>query len=71
MYGPGGHLGHLGHVTNMISEIFISMYLKAYIQNLVKTAKCFLRKPCFNFQTVMALGQGQEMTLTFNNNIPS
>ena len=41
MYGPGGHLGH---VTSIISEIFISMYLKAYIQNLAKTAQWFLRK---------------------------
>ena len=28
-----GHGGHLGHVTSIISKIFISMYLKAYIQN--------------------------------------
>ena len=28
MYGPGGHLGH---VTSIISKIFISMCLKAYI----------------------------------------
>ena len=48
MYGPGGHLGH---VTSIISKIFISMYLKAYIQNLIKTAQWFLRKACFNFHT--------------------
>ena len=29
IYGPG-------HVTSLISKIFISMYLKAYIPNLVK-----------------------------------
>ena len=30
-----GHVGHLGHVTRIISTLLISMYLKAYIQNLV------------------------------------
>ena len=47
------------------------MYLKAYMQNLVKTARRFLRKTCFNFHTKMALGQGQEMTVTFNTQIHS
>ena len=36
VYTIYGHGGHLGHVTSIISEIFISMYLKAYIQNLVQ-----------------------------------
>ena len=31
-----GHCGHLGHVTSIISQIFISMNLKAYIQNLIE-----------------------------------
>ena len=31
-----GHGYHLCHVTSIISIKFISMYLKAYIQNLVK-----------------------------------
>ena len=31
-----GHGGHLGHVTSIISKKKISMYIKAYIQNLVK-----------------------------------
>ena len=48
MYGPGGHLGH---VPSIISEILISMYLKAYIQNVVKMAQWFLRKASFNFHT--------------------
>ena len=34
-----GHGGHLGHVTSTILMNFFSMYLKAYIQNLVKTAQ--------------------------------
>ena len=27
-----GHGGHLGHVTSIISQIFISLYLKAFIK---------------------------------------
>ena len=30
-------------------NIFVSIYLKAYIQNLVKTVRWFLRKASFNF----------------------
>ena len=41
MYGPGGHLGHM---TSIISEIFIFMYLKAYIQDLVKNGKVVFEK---------------------------
>ena len=33
IYGCGGHLGH---VTSIISSNFISLYLKAFIQNLVQ-----------------------------------
>ena len=29
-------------------------------------AQSFLRKASFNFQMLITLGQGQEMTLTFN-----
>ena len=67
-----GFLPYLGMAAILVmcpasyQQSFISMYLKAYRQNLVKMAKCFLRKACFNFHTKMALGQGQEMTLTFN-----
>ena len=44
-----GHGSHLGHVTSIpIKEIFISSYLKAYTQNLIKIAQCFLRKASFN-----------------------
>ena len=31
-----GHVGHLGHVTSIMYQIFISLYLKAFIQNLVQ-----------------------------------
>ena len=36
-----------------------------------KMAQSFLRKASFNFQMLMTLGQGQEMTLTFNTQISS
>ena len=44
MYGPGGHLDH---VTRIISKIFISIYLKAYIQNLVKNGPVVSEKSMF------------------------
>ena len=50
-----GHGSHLGHVTIIISKSIISLYLKAYIQNLVKMAKLFPRKSSFNFDIYMTL----------------
>ena len=46
------------------------MYLKAYVQNLVKMAQWFLRKASSNFHK-KSLGQSQEMTLTLKTHIPS
>ena len=31
-----GRVGHLGHVTSIMYQIFISLYPKAFIQNLVQ-----------------------------------
>ena len=42
--------GHLGYVTIIILMFFISLYLKAYIQNLVR--KWFLIKANFYFDMV-------------------
>ena len=42
-----GHGGHLGHVTSIISKIFISMYLNAYIQNLVQNGQVVSEKSVF------------------------
>ena len=44
MYGPGGYLGH---VTSIISKIFIIMYLKASIQNLVRNGPVVSEKSMF------------------------
>ena len=41
-----GHGDHLGHVTSII---FISMYLKAYIQNFIKNGPVVSVKSQFNF----------------------
>ena len=42
-----GHGGHLGHVTSIISKIFISMYIKAYMQNLVQNGPVVSEKSVF------------------------
>ena len=42
-----GHGGHLGHVTSIISNFFISMNLKAYIQNLVLNGPVVSEKNMF------------------------
>ena len=68
IYGCGGHLGH---VTSIISSNFLSLYLKAFIQNLVKNRTAVSEKIWFDFFMYTTLGQGQEMTLTFNTHIPS
>ena len=46
-----GHGGHLGHVTSITSSDFITLYLKAFIQNLVQIGKIW-----FEFLYVHALG---------------
>ena len=51
-------------------QIFISLYLKAFIKNLVQIGKVVSEKIWFEF-LYTTLGQGQEMTLTFNTHIPS
>ena len=52
-------------------QISISLYLKAFIKNLVQIGKAVAEKIRFEFCMYTTLGQGQEMTLTFNTIIPS
>ena len=64
-------------------QIFISLYLKAmssdfhflvpesFKQNLVQIGKEVSEKIQFEFLYLHTLGQGQEITLTFNNHISS
>ena len=51
-----GHGGHLGHVTSIISSDFISLYLKAFIKNLVLIGKVVSEKIWFEFLYVHDLG---------------
>ena len=52
-------------------QIFISLYLKAFIQSLVQIDTVVLRKSSLNFCMYTTLGQGQEITLTFNTHMSS
>ena len=47
-------------------QIFISLYLKALIESLVQIGTEVSEKIQFDFYMYTTLGQGQEMTLTFN-----
>ena len=53
-----GHFGHLGHVTSIMSSIIISLYLKAFIQNLVQNGTVVSEKIRFEFLYVRNLGPG-------------
>ena len=53
IYGRGGHLGH---VTSIMSSDFISLYLKAFIQNLVQINTVVSEKIQFEFLYVHDLG---------------
>ena len=45
-----GHGGHLGHVTSIMSSDFqISLYLKAFMKNLVQIGKVVSEKIRFEF----------------------
>ena len=52
-------------------QIFISLYLKAFLKKLVQIGKVVYEKILFEYLYVHDLGQGQEMTLTFNTHLPS
>ena len=53
IYGRGGHLGH---VTNIMSSDFHSMYLKAFVKNLVQIVTVVSEKTQFEFLYVHDLG---------------
>ena len=53
IYGRGGHLGH---VTSIMSSDFHSMYMKAFIQNLVQIGTVVSEKIQFEFLYVHDLG---------------
>ena len=51
-----GHGGHLGHVTRILLKNFISLYLKAFIQNLVQNDTVVSEKIWFEFLYVHDFG---------------
>ena len=51
-----GHGGHLDHVTSIFHQIFISLYLKAFIKNLVQNGPVVCEKIRFKFLYVHDLG---------------
>ena len=51
-----GRVGHLGHVTSIMLSDFISLYPKAFIQNLVQICTIVSEKIQFEFLYVHNLG---------------
>ena len=51
-----GHVVHLGNVTSIMLPIFISLYPKAFIQNLVQNGTVVSEKIMFKFLYVHELG---------------
>ena len=78
---PSGFLPYMGVAAILVMkpalcyQIFNSLYLKAFIQNLVQNGTVVYEKVYekiwFEILYVQYLGPGQEMTLTFNTHIPS
>ena len=70
-----GHGGHLGHVTSILIKNFISLYLKAFIQNLVQNGTIVSEKIWCEFLYVHDFGPRSrndidlQYSLTFINSI--
>ena len=56
IYGHGSHLGHVTSIMSSCHQIFISLYLKAFIQNLVQIGTVVSEKILFEFLYVHNLG---------------
>ena len=68
IYGRGGHLGH---VSSIMSSDFHFLVPESFLKNMVQIGTVVSEKIRFKFCIYTTLGQGQEMTLTFNTHIPS
>ena len=66
-----GHGGHLGHVASIMSSDFHFLAPESFHKKLVQIGKVVSEKIRFVFCMYTTLGQGQEMTLTFNTHIHS
>ena len=66
------HGGHLGHVTSIMLTNFHFLLSESFHTKFTSEwPSIFFRKFGLNFCMYTTLGQGQEMTLTFNSHIPS
>ena len=72
-----GFLPYMGVVAILVMrpaschQIFISLYLKAFMQNLVQIGTVVSEKIQLDFCMYTTSGQGQEMSLTFNTYLSS
>ena len=66
-----GHGGHLGHVTSIMSSDFHCLVPESFHTKFGSDRHSISEKIGFEFLYVTTLGQGQEMTLTFNTHTPS
>ena len=62
------YMGHVGHVTSIMSSDFHMLVPGSFH---TKFGSVVSEKIRFEFCMCTTLGQGQEMTLTFNTHIPS
>ena len=62
-----GHGGHIGHVTRIMLINFHSLYLKAFIQNLVQNGSVVSEKIWFEFLYVHNIGprSGNDLDLQY------
>ena len=66
-----GHGGHLGHVTSIMLSDFYFLVPQSFQKSLVQIVKVVSEKIRVEICMYTTLGQGQEMTLTFNTYTPS
>ena len=60
------------HLVGQVGHAISTGLLKAFVQSLVQIGTVVSEKIQFlNFRMYMTLGQGQEMTFTFNTHLPS
>ena len=66
-----GVLPYIGVVASIMSSDFHFLVPESFLQNLVQIDTVVSEKSSLNFCMYTTLGQGQEMTLTFNTHISS
>ena len=64
IYGRGGHLGHVNYLS--CHQILISLYLEAFIKNLVQIGTVISEKIWFEFLYVQDLGSRNDLDLQYS-----